>query len=79
MNSRNRVTGSRWCYARRIDHFSGDIVSLFSVRVLDIQMLCEGKWEAANYRRWFDVIEDPEFECLSRQETTNLNNFLHSG
>ena len=56
----------------------GDIVPLFRVRGLDVQIVRDGKWEAANYRRWFDIIEDPEFEWLTLQETINLHNYLRS-
>lgn len=79
MGGDGRQSASRWRYAKRSDHFSGDIVSLFRVRGLNVQILREGNWEAANYRRWFDIIEDPEFEWLTRQETTNLHSYLRSG
>lgn len=78
MSSSSRRSGSRWRYAKRIDHFSGDIVSLFRVRGLDVQILRDGKWEPAHYRRWFDIIEDPEFQWLTRQETTNLHSYLRA-
>ncbi len=79
MISETKSQCSRWRYSKRIDHFSGEIVSLYRVRGLDVQILRDGKWVSANYRRWFDIIEDPEFEWLTRQETTNLHNFLRSG
>ena len=79
MTSSGQRSVSRWRYAKRIDHLSGEIVSLYRVRGLDVQILRDGKWEAANYRRWFDIIEDPEFEWLSGQEASNLNNYLRCG
>lgn len=79
MSTSGRRSGSRWRYAKRIDHSSGDIVSLFRVRGLDVQMLRDGKWEVANYQRGLDIIEDPDFEWLSRQEASNLHSYLRCG
>jgi hypothetical protein len=73
------LTRKRWRYAKRFDCDTNEIVALYRLRGVDVEYFAEGKWFTASPKSWFNVQEDPDYEWLTHQETTNLHNYLRSG
>lgn len=79
MNTESPAPKKRWRYVKRCSDQTGEITSIYRTRGFDIEVLRDGRWTPADYRSWFHVREDPDYEWLTRQETSNLLNFLRTG